>query len=119
LNIQDSIKKKNRTANKNVKKQDKAESKTRESASFDSSDDENYVKASKAKPVTVFMIGGPGSGLGTQAEKLVAHYGFTHLSLDDILRDEKTSSSTNGKVIEDCIAEGRPVPVRDYPSKDN
>ncbi len=60
------------------------------------------------------MIGGPGSGLGTQAEKLVAQYGFTHLSLDDILRDEKASGSATGKVIENCIAEGKAVPVRDY-----
>lgn len=34
------------------------------------------------------FIGGPGSGKGTQCEKIVAKYGLTHLSSGDLLRAE-------------------------------
>jgi adenylate kinase len=33
-------------------------------------------------------LGGPGSGKGTQCEKIVAKYGLTHLSSGDLLRAE-------------------------------
>lgn len=34
------------------------------------------------------QLGGPGSGKGTQCEKIVANYGLSHLSSGDLLRDE-------------------------------
>ncbi|KAK6036831.1 hypothetical protein COOONC_25664, partial [Cooperia oncophora] len=34
------------------------------------------------------FLGGPGSGKGTQCEKIVAKYGLSHLSSGDLLRDE-------------------------------
>jgi len=110
---EDSIKKKdrNRNANKSVKKLDKAESKTRESASFDSSDDESFAKFSKTKPVAVFVIGGPTSDLRTQSEMLKVHYGFTHLCVENILDEEKASGSAIGKIIEDYASEGKSVPA--------
>lgn len=42
------------------------------------------------------LIGGPGSGKGTQCEKIVETYGFTHLSAGDLLRHEISSKSENG-----------------------
>lgn len=36
----------------------------------------------------VWVLGGPGSGKGTQCDKIVAKYGFTHLSSGDLLRAE-------------------------------
>lgn len=36
----------------------------------------------------IWVLGGPGSGKGTQCEKIVAKYGFTHLSSGDLLRNE-------------------------------
>jgi cytidylate kinase len=36
----------------------------------------------------VFVLGGPGSGKGTQCAKIVEDYGFTHLSAGDLLREE-------------------------------
>ena len=36
-----------------------------------------------------FVLGGPGSGKGTQCENLVRDYKFKHLSVGDLLRDEK------------------------------
>ncbi|CAJ1070642.1 hypothetical protein FQN60_008308 [Xyrichtys novacula] len=38
----------------------------------------------------IFVVGGPGSGKGTQCEKIVAKYGYTHLSSGDLLRAEDT-----------------------------
>ena len=45
----------------------------------------------------VFVVGGPGCGKGTQCDKIVAKYGFTHLSTGDLLRDEVKSGSARGK----------------------
>ena len=42
------------------------------------------------------LLGGPGSGKGTQCEKIVETYGFTHLSAGDLLRKEITSNSEYG-----------------------
>ncbi|KAM4761185.1 adenylate kinase isoenzyme 1 isoform 2-T3 [Cyanocitta cristata] len=38
----------------------------------------------------IFVVGGPGSGKGTQCEKIVQKYGYTHLSTGDLLRAEDT-----------------------------
>ncbi len=36
----------------------------------------------------LILFGPPGSGKGTQSEKLIARYGFKHLSTGDLLRNE-------------------------------
>ena len=36
----------------------------------------------------VFIVGGPGSGKGTQCDRIVAKYGYCHLSSGDLLRAE-------------------------------
>ncbi|KAK2488715.1 hypothetical protein MC885_005071, partial [Smutsia gigantea] len=48
--------------------------------------------------------GGPGSGKGTQCEKLVEKYGFTHLSTGELLRNELSSGSERSKAIRDVTA---------------
>jgi len=35
------------------------------------------------------LLGGPGSGKGTQAENLIRDYRFLHLSTGDLLREER------------------------------
>lgn len=37
-------------------------------------------------PIVYFVVGGPGSGKGTQCDNLVKDYGFKHLSTGDLLR---------------------------------
>ncbi|KAI8475055.1 MAG: adenylate kinase-domain-containing protein [Monoraphidium minutum] len=59
----------------------------------------------------VFVLGGPGSGKGTQCEKVVAKYGFTHLSAGDLLRDEVKSGSEVGQQCEAIMKEGKLVPM--------
>ena len=42
------------------------------------------------------VLGGPGSGKGTQCEKIVETFGFKHLSAGDLLRREIASKSEFG-----------------------
>ncbi|KAG6496791.1 hypothetical protein ZIOFF_044663 [Zingiber officinale] len=62
------------------------------------------------KITVVFVLGGPGSGKGTQCSKIVENFGFTHLSAGDLLRAEIKSGSENGTMISNMIKEGKIVP---------
>lgn len=59
----------------------------------------------------VFVIGGPGSGKGTQCERIVEKYGFTHLSSGDLLRAEVASGSARGKELTAIMEKGELVPL--------
>jgi len=64
------------------------------------------------KPKVVFVLGGPGAGKGTQCQKIVDEFGFVHLSAGDLLRAERSrAGSEYGEMIEDCIRNGKIVPV--------
>ncbi|KAL1809182.1 hypothetical protein DCAR_0728724 [Daucus carota subsp. sativus] len=77
----------------------------------DSPNKEANKSALANKKVTiVFVLGGPGSGKGTQCGYIVQHFGYTHLSAGDLLREEMKSGSENGFVIKDMIKEGKIVP---------
>uniref|UniRef100_A0A3B3RS94 Adenylate kinase isoenzyme 1 n=1 Tax=Paramormyrops kingsleyae TaxID=1676925 RepID=A0A3B3RS94_9TELE len=54
---------------------------------------------------------GPGSGKGTQCEKIVAQYGYTHLSSGDLLRAEVSSGSERGKQLSAIMQRGELVPL--------
>jgi UMP-CMP kinase len=61
----------------------------------------------------IFVLGGPGSGKGTQCAKLVADYGFKHLSAGDLLRaEQERPDSQDGKLISEYIKDGKIVPMR-------
>lgn len=66
-----------------------------------------------ANDVTViFVLGGPGSGKGTQSAKIVADYGFTHLSAGDLLRaEQQREGSQYGDLIKSYIRDGKIVPM--------
>ena len=64
-----------------------------------------------AKVKIYFVLGGPGSGKGTQCDKIVAKYGFTHLSTGDLLRDEVASGSARGKQLTAIMEKGELVPL--------
>ncbi|KAF5469908.1 hypothetical protein F2P56_010466 [Juglans regia] len=65
---------------------------------------------SEKKPTVVFVLGGPGSGKGTQCANIVQHFGYTHLSAGDLLRAEISSGSENGTMIQNMMKEGKIVP---------
>ncbi len=54
----------------------------------------------------IFVVGGPGSGKGTQCERIVAKYGYTHLSSGDLLREEVKSGSERGKILNEMMQKG-------------
>ncbi|KAJ8492893.1 hypothetical protein OPV22_014614 [Ensete ventricosum] len=76
----------------------------------DSSKDVNGGFPGDKKIAVVFVLGGPGSGKGTQCAKIVENFGFTHLSAGDLLRAEIKSGSENGSMISNMIKEGKIVP---------
>uniref|UniRef100_A0A7I5EDQ0 Adenylate kinase isoenzyme 1 n=1 Tax=Haemonchus contortus TaxID=6289 RepID=A0A7I5EDQ0_HAECO len=65
----------------------------------------------KAHVPIFFIVGGPGSGKGTQCEKLVAKYGLSHLSSGDLLRDEVKSGSPRGTKLNQIMEAGELVPL--------
>ncbi|QCE04638.1 UMP-CMP kinase [Vigna unguiculata] len=71
--------------------------------------DANGSPAEK-NPTVVFVLGGPGSGKGTQCANIVDNFKFTHLSAGDLLRAEIKSGSENGTMIQNMIKEGKIVP---------
>ena len=58
----------------------------------------------------VFVLGGPGSGKGTQCQLLSERYGWTHLSAGDLLRAARKTGGPLGDQINDCISQGKIVP---------
>ena len=54
--------------------------------------------------------GGPGSGKGTQCNRIVENFGYTHLSTGDLLRAEVESGGERGKQIAELMEQGKLVP---------
>ena len=46
------------------------------------------VRKKLGNPKITFVTGAPGSGKGTQCEKLVEEFGYTHISTGDLIRME-------------------------------
>ncbi len=64
----------------------------------------------QSKLPIIWVLGGPGSGKGTQCARLVERYGFSHLSSGDLLRDEVGSGSEKGKELNEIMSKGQLVP---------
>jgi adenylate kinase len=58
----------------------------------------------------LILFGPPGSGKGTQSEKLIALYGFKHLSTGDILRNEIKNGTALGMEAKSLMDQGILVP---------
>ena len=58
----------------------------------------------------LILFGPPGSGKGTQSEKLIASYGFKHLSTGDILRNEIKNGTALGMEAKNLMDRGQLVP---------
>jgi adenylate kinase len=58
----------------------------------------------------LILFGPPGSGKGTQSERLIAKYGLKHLSTGDLLRSEIAGQTPLGMAVKNLMAEGKLVP---------
>jgi adenylate kinase len=58
----------------------------------------------------LILFGPPGSGKGTQSEKLIAKYGLKHLSTGDLLRTEITAKTPLGLEAKNFMDKGQLVP---------
>ena len=60
--------------------------------------------------MNIVLLGGPGAGKGTQAQKLVAEFGFAHISTGDLLRAAIKEGSKLGKKAKGYMDAGQLVP---------
>ena len=60
--------------------------------------------------LNIVIFGAPGSGKGTQSDKIIAAYGVDHISTGDVLRAEIKNNTELGKVAASYINEGNLVP---------
>ena len=64
----------------------------------------------KSRDLNVVLLGGPGAGKGTQAEKLLENWNMEHLATGDILRDEVDKGTELGKKAKEYMNRGDLVP---------
>mmetsp|Transcript_27450 Transcript_27450/g.37842 ORF Transcript_27450/g.37842 Transcript_27450/m.37842 type:complete len:223 (+) Transcript_27450:14-682(+) len=70
-----------------------------------------YKNLFSKKYKVVFVLGGPGSGKGTNCSRIVSKFGYIHLSAGDLLREERASGSALADMINNYIREGKIVPA--------
>lgn len=58
----------------------------------------------------IVIFGAPGSGKGTQSDKLIAHYNLFHISTGDVLRDHIKRGTELGKTANAYISDGKLIP---------
>ena len=58
----------------------------------------------------LILLGAPGAGKGTQAEKLVERYGLSHLSTGDVLRNAAKTGTDLGRLAKQYMDAGQLVP---------
>ncbi len=58
----------------------------------------------------IVIFGAPGSGKGTQSDKMIAQYGFEHISTGDVLRNEIKKGTELGKTAKSFIDKGQLIP---------
>ena len=60
--------------------------------------DPKDIKKAIGSPKIIFVLGGPASGKGTQCEKMVEEFGYTHISTGDLMRLEMATVSFNDNI---------------------
>ena len=58
----------------------------------------------------IVIFGAPGSGKGTQSEKLIDEYGLFHISTGEVLRDHIARGTELGKIADSSIPQGQLIP---------
>lgn len=60
--------------------------------------------------LNIVIFGAPGSGKGTQSDKLIEHYKLFHISTGDVLRDNIKRGTELGRIAKGFIDQGQLVP---------
>ena len=60
--------------------------------------------------LNIVIFGAPGSGKGTQSERIVEKYGINHISTGDVLRAEIKNGTELGKTAKGYIDQGHLIP---------
>ncbi len=60
--------------------------------------------------LNIVIFGAPGSGKGTQSERIVAKYGINHISTGDVLRAEIKNGTELGQTAKSYIDQGQLIP---------
>jgi len=60
--------------------------------------------------LNLVLFGPPGAGKGTQSEKLIAKYGFVHISTGDLFRWHSKNNTALGQKVKELINNGILVP---------
>ena len=71
-------------------------------------EDNETTQNNSMKNIVIF--GAPGSGKGTQSDKLIEKYGLNHISTGDVLRSEIKNGTELGKTAKQYIDDGMLVP---------
>jgi len=66
--------------------------------------------ASDFLPGPVLLLGAPGVGKGTQAQRLMAEFGIPQISTGDLLRQHRRDHTALGILADDLMSQGKLVP---------
>jgi adenylate kinase len=60
--------------------------------------------------LNIVIFGAPGSGKGTQSERIVKKFGLNHISTGDVLRTEIKNNTEFGKIAQRYVNQGQLIP---------
>lgn len=60
--------------------------------------------------LNLVIFGAPGSGKGTQSDRLINDYGLHHISTGEVLRDHIARGTELGKIADSFISKGQLIP---------
>ena len=60
--------------------------------------------------LNIVIFGAPGSGKGTQSERLIKEYGLYHISTGEVLRDHIARGTELGRIADTYISKGQLIP---------